>query len=80
MVGWSSDGKEMFVRSGTAVPSRIDRVDIETGRRTLLAEVAPADRTGLFFFSPAHGVEGRRAVRVQLQQTVVDVVRRQPAR
>jgi eukaryotic-like serine/threonine-protein kinase len=53
MVGWSSNGKELFVLSGTAVPSRIDRVDIETGRRTLLAEVAPADRTGLFVFSPS---------------------------
>ena len=53
MVGWSSDGKALFVRNGTAVPSRIDRVEIATGRRTLLAEVGPVDRTGLFNFAPS---------------------------
>src|SRR4029079_2385819 len=52
VVGWSIDGTALCVRSGTAVPSRIDRVEIATGRRTLLAEVGPADRTGLFVFSP----------------------------
>ena len=53
VVGWSTNGKELFVRSGTAVPSRIDRVDIATGRRTLLAELGPVDRTGLFIFTPS---------------------------
>jgi eukaryotic-like serine/threonine-protein kinase len=52
VVGWSDDGKALFVRSGTALPARIDRIDIATGRRTLLAELGPADRTGLFTFDP----------------------------
>jgi Tol biopolymer transport system component len=52
VVGWSPDGTALLVRSGTGVPSRIDRVEIATGRRTLLTEVGPADRTGLFVFSP----------------------------
>ena len=46
--GWSSDGKALFVRSGTDIPARIDRIDIATGRRTLLGEIGPADRSGLF--------------------------------
>jgi dipeptidyl aminopeptidase/acylaminoacyl peptidase/tRNA A-37 threonylcarbamoyl transferase component Bud32 len=53
MVGWSTDGKELFVHSGTTVPSRIDRVTIATGQRTLLAEAGPVDRTGLFMFTPS---------------------------
>jgi Tol biopolymer transport system component len=51
VVGWSADGKELFIRTGSDVPARIDRLDITTGRRTLLAEVGPADRTGLFTFA-----------------------------
>jgi hypothetical protein len=34
------------------VPSRVDRVEIATGRRALLAEFAPRDRTGIFTFNP----------------------------
>ena len=52
VVGWSGDGRELFIRTGSDVPARIDRLDVATGRRTLLAEVGPADRTGLFSFSP----------------------------
>ena len=36
------------LRSGTDIPARIDRVDIATGRRTLLVKIGPADRSGLF--------------------------------
>jgi hypothetical protein len=52
VVGWNADGRELFIRTGTDVPARIDRLDTLTGRRTLLAEVGPADRTGLFVFLP----------------------------
>ena len=52
MVGWSEDGKELFIRTGTDVPARIDRLDVATGRRTLLAEIRPADQAGLFTFTP----------------------------
>jgi hypothetical protein len=52
IVGWSADGKGLFVRSGTDLPARIDRIDVATGRRTLLAEIGPTDRTGLFSFDP----------------------------
>jgi eukaryotic-like serine/threonine-protein kinase len=51
-VGWSSDGRALLVRTGTDLPARIDRVDIATGRRTLLAEMGPQDRAGLFYFAP----------------------------
>jgi hypothetical protein len=53
VAGWSDDGKELFLRMGGGVPARIDRLDIVTGRRSLLAEVGPADRTGLFSLTPS---------------------------
>jgi hypothetical protein len=40
------------VRAGTDVPARIDRVDVATGRRTVLKEIGPSDRAGLFMFDP----------------------------
>jgi hypothetical protein len=31
------------------VPSRIERLDLASGRRVLMCEVAPADRTGVLW-------------------------------
>ena len=37
----------MIVTSDASIPSRVERVDLETGRRTLIKEIAPPDRVGL---------------------------------
>ncbi len=44
---WSADGRSVLVYRRAEIPSRLDRVDLTTGRRTLFKEFAPADRTGL---------------------------------
>ena len=60
VVGWSTDGKAMFLRTGSDVPARIDRLEVLTGRRTLLAEIAPADRTGLFTLTRHLSKDGKQ--------------------
>jgi Tol biopolymer transport system component len=45
--GWSSDSRGVMVAKPALVPTPIDRVDIATGKRTRLREVAPPDRSGL---------------------------------
>jgi Tol biopolymer transport system component len=44
---WSPDGRSLYVFKRNELPARIFRVDVESGRRELWKEVAPADRTGL---------------------------------
>ena len=44
---WSDDGRSVFVAAGFSVPARIERVDITTGARTFVRELAPPDRAGL---------------------------------
>jgi hypothetical protein len=51
IVGWSADGTAIFVQSGTDVPAKIDRIDIATGRRTLLREIGPADQAGFYILT-----------------------------
>jgi hypothetical protein len=43
--GWADDGS-VFVYSRT-IPSRLERVDVVSGRRTLVRELSPADRAGV---------------------------------
>ena len=52
VVGWSEDATAIFVQSGTDVPAKIDRIDIVTGRRTLLREIGPADQAGYYMLDP----------------------------
>jgi serine/threonine protein kinase len=43
---WSSDGRSLWIRS-LGIPVRIERFDLETGRREPVEEIAPRDRIGL---------------------------------
>jgi hypothetical protein len=46
IAGWADDGQSVFVY-GRTIPSRLERVDIATGHRTLLRELGPPNRAGL---------------------------------
>ncbi len=44
---WTADGRSVIVSSDALIPSRVERVDLDSGRRTLFKEIAPPDRVGL---------------------------------
>jgi hypothetical protein len=48
---WSSDGRSLYVVSRDAPGSRIDRLDLATGKRTPIKTLMPADRAGLIDLS-----------------------------
>ncbi|MFI5166994.1 MAG: protein kinase [Thermoanaerobaculales bacterium] len=47
IIRWSTDGRSVDVFRAADMPFQIERLDIATGRRTLVREVAPVDRTGV---------------------------------
>jgi hypothetical protein len=49
VIQWCADGRSVFVYRPTTVPFRIERLDLASGRRELVREVAPADRTGVLY-------------------------------
>jgi eukaryotic-like serine/threonine-protein kinase len=44
---WSADGRSILVRPGTALPARIERVELLNGHRTFLREIGPEDKTAI---------------------------------
>jgi hypothetical protein len=44
---WGADGRSVLVARDWEVPTRIERLDLATGRRDLLRTVGPADLTGV---------------------------------
>jgi eukaryotic-like serine/threonine-protein kinase len=49
VIRWSADGRSVFVSRPANVPFRLERLDLASGRRVLIREVAPADRTGVTY-------------------------------
>jgi hypothetical protein len=49
VIRWSADGRSVFSSRPTNVPFRLERLDLASGRRVLVREVAPADRTGVLY-------------------------------
>ena len=47
VVAWSTDGRAVFCAIADQVPARLERVDIRTGARTLVKEIAPPELAGL---------------------------------
>jgi serine/threonine protein kinase/Tol biopolymer transport system component len=46
-VQWSADGKGFYVFRMGELPTRVERVDVESGRATLWKELAPPDTAGV---------------------------------
>jgi len=49
VIQWSADGRSVYVYRPANVPFRLERLDLASGRRELVREVAPADRTGVLY-------------------------------
>ena len=53
-VDFTSDGRTLFAYAYTTVPASLYRIDVESGRQTFEAELAPPDRTGLYAIPAVH--------------------------
>jgi len=51
-VAWSADGRSIFVYRPAELPTRVDRIELVTGRRTLWKELRPAEPAGIEFIGP----------------------------
>jgi eukaryotic-like serine/threonine-protein kinase len=48
IIRWSADGRSLYFFRPSSAPFRLERLNLASGRRDLIREVAPADRTGVF--------------------------------
>lgn len=60
IIGFSGDGRTLYVAQ-VAMPVKVYRVELATGRRELWREVSPADATGLLYVTPPRVTPDGRA-------------------
>jgi hypothetical protein len=51
-VGWTADGRGVFVRREGRMPMPVLRVDVATGRKDVWKALAPPDRAGVIWLEP----------------------------
>jgi len=51
VLGWSPDSRALRIRQVGEIPVRVEQLDLVTGRRSLLVEIAPPDRAGVLSIS-----------------------------
>ena len=47
VIRWGADGRSLLVYRFNELPVRVEKVELESGRRLLVRELAPADRSGV---------------------------------
>lgn len=61
-VGWSADGRSLFLRREGEMPMPVLRMDVATGRKEQWMEMAPPDRAGVIWMQPLVTPDGRAYV------------------
>ncbi len=51
-VAWTADGRSLYVYRGGDLPSKVYRLEVATGNRTLWRELMPPDPSGVEFVGP----------------------------
>ena len=69
-VSWNADGKSMLVETTARIPAIIERVDVVTGARTTLKELAPPDRAGLTMVRLSQWIDDGRGYVYEFQRTL----------
>ena len=60
VAGWSNDGTAAFVARLPQVPARLERVNLQTGVRTFIRELAPPDSAGVSVVVPSSIIDDGR--------------------
>lgn len=70
VIQWSADSRFWYVYQGSQIPCRVERVNVETGRRDLFKEMAPNVRNGLLAVRPTFITDDQRSYAYTTYQQV----------
>jgi eukaryotic-like serine/threonine-protein kinase len=51
-ITWSADGRSLYIYQPGELPARVDRLDLQTGQRTLWKQLMPSDPAGVETIGP----------------------------
>ena len=73
IVRWLPDERAVLVFRTNELPSRIHRVDLETGERKVVRELAPPDPTGIYRIGRVHTSADGKAYAYNYYMQLIDL-------
>lgn len=73
IAGWSLDGKILYVSSLAEIPTRVFRVNIDSGKREIWKNLAPPDTSGVTFIEPVRITPDGAAYAYNLHRRLSDL-------
>jgi serine/threonine protein kinase len=74
VIRWSADGRSVYTFGNSQVPAKVMRVDLSTGHGTLVRELAPADRSGVYRIMEIALAEGAKSYAYSYDRGVSSLV------
>ena len=72
-VGWSEDSTAIYAKVRGHIPDQVFAIDVLSGRRRLVKEIAPSDRTGILSYTIADIVKDGAAYVISVARTQSDL-------
>jgi hypothetical protein len=73
-IRWTADGRAIWVFKPNEVPTKIDRIDVTTGERTLWKELTPPDPAGVLQIGPIHMTPDGKSYVYSYRRTLDELV------
>jgi Tol biopolymer transport system component len=77
-IGWSEDGKAIFVSHPQGLPAKVFRLDIATGQRSPWKELSPSDPSGVFGVDPIRVTPDGKSFVYSYRRVITDLFLMEP--
>jgi len=75
VLAWDPSGKFVYYQDATALPGRIRKLDVATGRSELFRSVAPEDRAGVLAVGPIRMTPDGKTIAFSFRRSLSDLIR-----
>jgi len=75
VLAWDPSGKFVYYQDATALPGRIQKFDVATGRTELFRSVEPTDRAGVLAVAPIRMTPDGKTIAFSFRRSLSDLIR-----
>ncbi|HET9793349.1 MAG TPA: protein kinase [Thermoanaerobaculia bacterium] len=75
VLAWDPSGRSVYYQDATALPGRIRKLDVATGRNELFRSVEPADKAGVLAVAPIRMTPDGKTIAFSFRRSLSDLIR-----
>ena len=75
VLAWDPSGRSVYYQDATALPGRIRKLDVATGKNEIFRSVEPADRAGVLAVGPIRMTPDGKTIAFSFRRSLSDLIR-----